>query len=195
MLFGLVAQTHLAGAQTLSGLKIGDDTAAAIKALGEPAKKNQTITSNQLIWTLPNGNELTASADGAGKIVFLENAWGQKPGSEATGLYDFAFGKTTLAEVRTKLGSGGMSYTKRPPMLSLPEGIVLVNSFEVGPLVYTFYGVVRSEDMAKGREQAASGGFALFAKLDSVSITSPAFAQAQWGEPMYPTGYKKSTMK
>lgn len=184
-----------AQAQTMAGLKVGDDTAAAIKALGEPTETNQTIVFKQLKWKLASGNELIINTDSAGKIQYVETGWSQKAESAPTGVYDFAFGKTTLAEVRTKLGSGGMAFAKRPPILTLPEGVVLVQSFEVGAVVMTFYGVVLAEDVPKGRAQAATGGFALYAKLDSVSITSPEFAKAQWGDAMYPANYKKAEVK
>lgn len=190
MLFGFAAQ-----AQTMAGLKIGDDTAAATKTLGAPAEQNKTIAFTQLKWKLPNGNELIANADSSGKIQYIETSWNQEGGNPQTGVYDFAFGKTTLAEVRTKFGSGGMSYAKRPPLLTLPEGAVLVTSFEVGPVVMTFYGVVLTEDVVKAREDAAKGGFALYAKLDSISVTTPEFAKVQWGDPMYPANYKKGEVK
>jgi len=194
----LCAALMLAGtaqAQSMSGVNVGDNTAAATKALGAPASSSQGIAFNQSKWTLANGNELIVNADSAGKILYLETAWNQQPESAQTGVYDFTFGKTTLAEVRTKLNSGGLAFAKRPPLLQLPDGVVLVTSFEVGSVVMTFYGVVTGEDVAKGRAQAANGGFALFAKLDSVSITSPAFAKTQWGDPMYPANYKKSDAK
>ena len=184
-----------AQAQTMSGMKLGDDTVDVTLALGPPTSTNQTFTQKELKWDLPNGNELTVNVNASGKVTYIQTGWADKPDGAKSGMYDFEYGKTTLTEIRAKLGSNGMSYVKRRPLVSLPEGVVLINSYEVGSAILTFYAVVAIEDVAKGRAEAAKGGLALFAKLTSISIATPEYALAEWGEPLYPSGYKRVQAK
>jgi predicted aspartyl protease len=105
-------------AQSLSGVRIGDDLSNAVQQVGFPPDK--TDRSGPFIysmWTLGDGNELhVTTRTGEGKIVYMESDWGGwlgDRGSSETDFRDFFFGRTTRQRIISKMGSRGILYEGR----------------------------------------------------------------------------------
>lgn len=181
-------------AQAIWDFRVGD-TPTGLSKLG-PVSGLEKYKSNDLFrWVLPNRNVLRATVDPEGEIVYLESAWGGT--SDATGcdLTGLKFGTTTLEDLRKRFGSGGFAFKKRPHVTTTDDGVVLLNSWEVGNVVVTFYTRISAADRAKAQAAGAGEGAAGYAKLFAISLANAAFAQGEWGNRMTDPAYKKIEWK
>jgi len=186
---GAVLLAGAAQAQSLAGLRIGDDISATAR-MGEPAATEPYNEYTRRAWASANGNELSVSFTAAGKIAFMEIDWGGRPEGAATDMFGFVFGKTRLSDIRSKLGSNGLMFKNRTPLLQAPDGLVLLNSYEVGTAVVTFYSHVAQSDFDRARSD--SGAVADLARLIAISVASDAYyAGDEGGERIYDPAYKK----
>ncbi len=183
-----------ARAQSLSGLKLGDDIAAA-KAFGAFTFVRLDKDYELRAWNLASGNQLTVGAKADGKIGYIEMSWGRLTTDENVGLFDFVFGATTLAEIRQKLGSTGMAFNRRPSIRQERAGVVLLNSYEVGSAIVTFYTAIAEQDFDKELAAEAESDAGRYARLNAVSLADKAYAESVWGDPSYDTAYKKLEMQ
>jgi hypothetical protein len=189
----VISSHTLTAAQSLAGFRIGD-RASALDKLGTPAATEKYKSYVVRKWKLSNGNELSATVDSSAKIVYLECDWsGEASGrSEVTesDLPDLKFGKTKLSDLRARFGSNGFAYSKRGGVITIPDGVVMLNSYEVGSNVVTFYTVAGAfADAGKG------AGIAERAELDAISIADAQYAKSEWGECVYDPKYKKIEWK
>lgn len=175
-----------AAAQSLAGLKIGDDAGAA-RALGLPTDTDRQQGYALSRWRLASGNDLSISAEAADRIVFMEMNWGGTPAGRAAGLFGFGFGATTLSDIRKKLGSRGITFRKRAPIMNTAEGIVMLSSYEVGEVIATFICLIAPADLGA----AKAGDLSDHARLAAISLASPAYALATWGEISADPAHKK----
>jgi predicted aspartyl protease len=113
-------------AQSLSGIRIGDDLSSAIKQIGfPPDKADRSGPFTYSMWTLGDGNELNVTTrTGEDKIIYMESDWfgwrGDR-GSSETDFANFFFGRTTRQEIMSKLGSRGILYKDRFPFSVQPD--------------------------------------------------------------------------
>ncbi len=178
-------------AQSLSGLRLGDD-ASRLATLGSPVATDKYKAYVVRKWSLANGNELSVTTDNADGIVYMESDWG-RGSSESTGcdVQDLKFGVTTLSAVRKRFGSNGFAFKKTGGVLTVPDGVVMINSFEFGHSVVTFFTAVRDKDgLAEGNLLVADR-----AKLDAISIATEEYAKSEWGERTYDSQYRKAEWK
>jgi hypothetical protein len=175
-----------AAAQSFAGLSVGDDAAKA-KALGLPSDTERQKGYALSRWRLADGNDLSLAAEPDGQIAFMETNWGGTPEGRAAGLFGFTFGTTSLAAIRKKLGSNGMSFRSRAPVMNTTQGLVMMNSYEVGAVVATFICLIAPADLGK----AKSGDLSDHARLVAISLASPAYAGATWGQPATDPSYKR----
>jgi hypothetical protein len=178
-----------AQAQFLEALKIGDDAKLAVAGFGPPNLSGSFKDYRQWKWKRPNGNDISISAKSDLEIAYIELDWGGIPDGAKTDMFDFVFGQTSLADIRKKLGSNGMAFRQRAASAPAPTGVVLLNSYDVGGVVVTFYSVINAAD--KDKALADEAAFASFAKLEAISLASDAYAQENWGERIYDPNYKK----
>ena len=105
-----------ASAQSLSGLRVGDDLSSTARLGLSPVERNRSGPFTITKWRLPDGNELSVTAGSNGKIVYIESDWVRSPSgtySDFPGLY---FGRTSLTDIRQKFGSNGFAYGGRTVM-------------------------------------------------------------------------------
>ncbi len=183
-----------ARAQDLSGFRLGD-TPTKLSNLGQVAGIEKYKGMDVYRWVFPNGNPFMATVDAEGEIVYLESDWGGK--SEETGcdLPGMKFGVTTLADLEKRFGSDGFGFRRRLHLRPAGDGFMLLNSWEAGNQVVTFYTLITAKDYeqvkASGSEAAAAGN----AKLVGISITNAAYAKVEWGARMVNPAYKKIEWK
>jgi hypothetical protein len=194
-IYGLALSFALAcaaQAQSLSGLHIGDNVGQTA-SLGPAADKGQYKEYAAQRWKLANGNKLSVSSKADGTIAYIESDWGHESAGGSAGLFGFVFGQTTLNDIRKKLGSNGMAFKNRNPILETASNIVLLNSYEVGSAMVTFYTVIPKEDFESAKAAANDNEkFGSFAKLDAISIASGEYADKDWGDRILDPAYKKT---
>ena len=179
-----------AQAQTLSSLRIGDDV-SRLATLGTPAATDRYKSFVVQKWNLSNGNELSVTTDGAGKIVYLESDWGGRAEVTECDLRDLRFGATTLSDLRRRFGSNGFAFERREGVIDIADGVVMINSYEAGTSVVTFFTKIVGAPAKSG----IGGPVGDRAKLDAISIADAGYAKSEWGERVYDPKYKKIEWK
>lgn len=71
----------------------------------------------------------------------------------------------------------------------------MMNSYEAGNLVITFYTEISRADELRMRASANSESLADYARLDAISIAANEYARSEWGEPVYDPAYRKIEWK
>lgn len=174
----------------MSNLRIGDDV-SRLAALGTPAATDRYKSLIVQKWNLANGNELSITANEAGKIVYIESDWGGGDETTECDLDNLKFGVTTLSDLRKRFGSNGLGFKGRGIVINIPDAVVMINSYETGSSVVTFFTkVIRN---AAGSQEGAPVGDR--ARLDAISIADPSYADSEWGERVYDPKYKKIQWK
>ena len=187
-----------ANAQSMSGLRIGDDISTLSKIGSEPIAKQAMGPHTAIKFELPDGNALSITyRDSSGQIVYLETDWGQKQSGSFSDFHDFRFGETTLAEIRSALGHNGMAFIHGPgPNLTEDGGLVSVNSYELstGSLVVAFVTKIDKEHLAefsKMTEEAKLEAFGSASRLDAIILSDRNYLEGIWGkEKLYDDGYR-----
>jgi len=174
-------------AQSLQGLHIGEDQSSLAK-LGAPGAVEKYKSYVVSKWTLANGNELAATVNSAGKIVYLESDWNGSADATGSDLNDLRFGATSLTDLRRRFGSNGFAFKGRGSVLRIPDGVVMMNAYDAASVVVTFFTKVAVK--AKNSTPVADR-----AKLDSLSMADPDYAKSEWGERVYDPDYKKIEWK
>lgn len=180
-------------AQALLNLRVGD-TPNGLSKLGQVSGLDKYKGNDLYRWVLPNQNSLRAAVDPEGEIVYLESSWGHKSDETGCDLTGLKFGVTTLADLRKRFGSNGFALKKRPHITTTDDGVVLLNSWEVGTVVVTFYTRISPADYAKARASAENDA-APDARLEGISLANSAYAKSEWGERVYDPAYKKIEWK
>ncbi len=175
-----------AAAQSFAGLQIGDNAEKA-KALGLPSDTGRYQEYDLTKWRLPNGNDLSISADANGQIEFIETDWGATAAGAAAGMFGFTYGQTSRSAIRKKLGSNGLSFRNRAPVMNTASGLLMMNSYEVGTVIVTFLTLIAPADIDK----AKTGELGDHARLVAISLASPGYAAHNWGMATNDPAYKK----
>ncbi len=186
--FGISLATH---AQTLQDLRIGDDASRWSK-LGAPCETDNYEAFKVRKWCLANGNELSVTTNSDGKIVYIESDWGGRSSETASDLHDLTFGNTTLGELRKRFGNNGFYFKDRGGVIDIPNGIAMINSYEVGTNIVTFITKIDGEGAANSGPDSS---IPKRAKLDAISIASGEYAKSEWGERVYDPDYRKIEWK
>jgi hypothetical protein len=185
---------RICAAQSLDGLKIGDSS-TTLSHLGPPAETSSYKGMAVRRWDLPNGNSLSVTVGRSGRIVYLESDWNGNDDDPVCDLPALHFGRTTLNELRKRLGSNGFTYETRGPGIQTPDGVVMLNSYDVGTVVVTFYTKVNRDEYVRAKASAANASPADYAKLDGISIADDGYARSEWGSRVSDSAYKKPEWK
>ncbi|HUN89955.1 MAG TPA: hypothetical protein VMU28_14250 [Terriglobales bacterium] len=189
----LLGHMLTAEAQTLAGLKVGDD-ATELTALGQPIATEKYRSFLVRKWAFANGNEVSATTDATERIVYLESDWNGDDDATACDLSGLKFGVTTLSDIRKRFGSNGFTFKRRDGTIQVPDGTVVMSSYEVGNAVVTFITKV-PVDGEQAVPQPKGSDIADRATLDAISISDPKYAENEWGERIYDPKYKKVEWK
>lgn len=90
-----------------------------------------------------------------------------------------------MAELRKKFRSNGFGYKARGSSAEIPDGIVMMKSYEAGPVVVTFNTKINREEFTRLKASGAIPSPADFAKLDAISIAEDGYARSEWGDRVY----------
>jgi hypothetical protein len=182
----LVAQARpdWLAAQSLSSLRIGDPP-SKLSSLGPMSDSGSYKGMELRKWVLPSGNELSVTIGSNGLIVYLESDWDGKNDDPACDLTHLHFGSTTLSELRKRFGKNGFGFEDRPPAIETADGAVMINSWEVGTVVVTFYTRIGQQDYDRMKASGANPPPADYAKLDAISIAGADYAKSEWGDRIY----------
>ena len=146
-------------------------------------------------WNLPNGNELSVTVGTDGKIAYLESDWNGKSDDSGCDLQGLRFGLTTLTELRKRFGSNGFGYAARGPVAETDDSIVMMNSYDAGGVVITFYTKINRDAFSRAKASGSNPSPANYAKLDAISLTDDGYAKSEWGDRVYDSAYKKIDWK
>lgn len=189
----VLTAVSLAHAQSLSSVQIGD-TSSKLSPLGKPASLEAEKDGTVRRWTLPNGNDLSATTDRDSHVVYLEADWNHTDANTGCDLPWLQFGATTLTQIRKHFGSNGFAFKGQAGQLLAKDGAVLLNSYELGNTVITFYNKVSNAEISKLNPEGQSS-FADHARLDAISFASQGYAKAQWGDRIYDPRYQQIAWK
>ena len=192
-LFLVVGLPGPCAAQSLFGLSVGGPS-ISLSRLGPTAQTDSYRGMTVKRWNLPNGNELSVTvADG--KIAYIESDWDGKSDDSGIDLQGLHFGLTTLTELRKRFGSNGFGYKARGSIAETQDGIVMINSYDAGGAVVTFYTKINRDELSRVKASRANPSPADYAKLDAISIAANGYAKSEWGDRLYDPAYRKIDWK
>ena len=125
LLYACLTTAH---AQSLSGIHIGDPFTATERVIGFPPWNSERSGPYTIAkWRLGDGNSLSVTAkSGTGEIVYIETDWGRR--TSYTDFRGLHYGKTTLAEIKGKLGNDNFAWDGE----HMPDtSLVMKNSYRV----------------------------------------------------------------
>ncbi|ANY82827.1 hypothetical protein BB934_31830 (plasmid) [Microvirga ossetica] len=180
VLFGTSAQ-----AQSLSGIKVGDEISSASRLDARPLPSKSVDPHEERRWKLPDGNRLSVAADpGTQKIVYAETKWGGGAHGKPADFPGFVFGETTLADIRTHTQNNGFAF-KEHLIEVRPDGLALFNAYEVegAPgVVVTFVTKLSKRDDERLRTGKANVDINRAARLDAIILADAGYLDTIWGD-------------
>jgi len=184
--------TLAASGQSVSGLRIGDKASKLTLLQEKPSAIDTYKSMTVQKWVLPGGNELSVTTSMDGLIVYLESDWNGKSPGTGCDLPGLKFGVTTLADLRMRFGSNGFEFKNRGGVIKTPDGVVMLNSYEIGSVVVTFITKVNQDEYQQAQKSSQHVEVAEFARLDAISYADAEYAKDEWGERIYDPDYKKA---
>src|SRR5258708_4876547 len=134
----LIWITHvpIALAQDFFGVHIGDDQ-SALAVFGAPGTTHQMGAYVVRNWFLEDTNELSVTTSRSGKVLYMEIDWGGHMQGATSPFPGFYFGRTSHKEIVVQLGSHGLQFSQRPPVATIADGVVMLNTYEVEGVMMT----------------------------------------------------------
>jgi hypothetical protein len=180
VLFGTSAQ-----AQSLSGIKVGEEISSATKLAARPLPSKSVAPHEERQWKLPDGNRLSVAADPETKrIVYIEKKWSGSAHGKPADFPGFVYGQTTLADIRAHAQNNGFAFKER--LIDVrPDGLALFNAYEVEGrpgVVVTFVTKLSKKDEERLRTGKASVDLNRAARLDSIILADAGYLDTIWGD-------------
>ena len=179
VLFGTSAQ-----AQSLSGIKVGDEISSASRLDARPLPSKSGDPHEERRWKLPDGNRLSVAADpGTQKIVYAETKWGGGAHGKPADFPGFVYGETTLADIRAHAQNNGFAF-KEHLIDVRPDGLALFNAYEVegAPgVVVTFVTRLSMKDHERLRNGKANVDINRAARLDAIILADARISRHDLG--------------
>jgi hypothetical protein len=180
VLFGTSAQ-----AQSLSGIKVGEDVSSVPKLDARPLPSKSVDPHEERRWKLPDGNKLSIATDPETKrIVYTEKRWGGGAHGKPADFPGFIYGETTLADIRTHAQNNGFAF-KEHLIDVRPDGLALFNAYEVegAPgVVVTFVTKLSKRDDERLRNGKAHVDINRAARLDAIILADAGYLDTIWGD-------------
>ena len=180
VLFGTSAQ-----AQSLSGIKVGDEISSTSRLDARPLPSKSVDPQKERRWKLPDGNRLSVAADpGTQKIVYAETKWGGGAHGKPADFPGFVYGETTLADIRAHAQNNGFAF-KEHLIDVRPDGLALFNAYEVegAPgVVVTFVTRLSMKDHERLRNGKANVDINRAARLDAIILADTGYLDTIWGD-------------
>jgi hypothetical protein len=183
--FGLLAPTAGTQAQTLNGIRIGEEIATASRIAGKPTARVAAGAHEEVRWRLPDGNKLAlATYLGNGQIAYAEETWGGRTDGKPADFPGFTYGETTLADIRKHAENNGFAFVERL-IDERADGLRLFNAYEIegSPgLVVTFVTRMSTKDTQKLKAFQDGIDINRAAKLDGVILADARYLGSIWGQ-------------
>ena len=180
VLFGTSAQ-----AQSLLGIKIGDEISSASRLDARPLPSKSVVPQKERRWKLPDGNRLSVAADpGTQKIVYAETKWGGGAHGKRADFPGFIYGEPTLADIRAHAQNNGFAF-KEHLIEVRPDGLALFNAYEVEGApgaVVTFVTRLSMKDHERLRNGKANVDINRAARLDAIILADAGYLDTIWGD-------------
>jgi hypothetical protein len=179
VLFGTPAQ-----AQSLSGIKVGEEVSSVPKLAARPLLSRGADAHEARRWKLPDGNRLSVAANPETKrIVYAEKTWGGGAHGKSADFPGFVYGQTTLADIRAHAQNNGFAF-KEHLIDMRPDGLALFNAYEVegAPgVVVTFVTKLSRQDDERLRTGKATVDINRAARLDAIILADAEYLDTIWG--------------
>ncbi|MBM6584459.1 hypothetical protein ILT44_30170 [Microvirga sp. BT689] len=180
VLFGTPAQ-----AQSLSGIKVGEQVLSVPKLAARPLPSKRVDLHEERRWKLPDGNRLSVAVDPQTKrIVYAEKTWSGSAHGKPADFPGFVYGETTLADIRAHAQNNGFAYKER--LIDVrPNGLALFNAYEVegaSGLVVTFVTKLSRKDDERLRTGKANVDLNRAARLDAIILADARYLDTIWGD-------------
>jgi hypothetical protein len=190
---GVLFSTN-AQAQSLSGIKVGEEISSAFRIGARPLPSKSVDPHEEQRWKLPDGNRLSVAADPETKrIVYAEKKWGGGAHGKPADFPGFVYGETTLADIRAHAQNSGFAF-KEHLIDVKPSGLTLFNAYEVegAPgVVVTFVTKLSRKDDERLRTGTANVDINRAARLDSIILADAGYLDTIWGDAkLRDKGYK-----
>jgi hypothetical protein len=180
VLFGTSAQ-----AQSLSGIRVGEEVSSASKIDARPLPSKSVDPHEARRWKLPDGNRLSVAADPeTGRIVYAEKTWSGSANGKPTDFPGFIYGQTTLADIRAHAQNNGFAFKEHLIDVRL-DGLALFNAYEVegAPgVVVTFVTKLSKRDDERLRTGKANVDINRAARLDAIILADAGYLDTLWGD-------------
>jgi predicted aspartyl protease len=175
-----VASAH---SQSLFGIRVGDPFTVTERIGFPPSSTDSSGPHPYAEWKLSNDDTLLVVSS-VGKIVFIQLRWGETTKGSLTDFSGMYFGKTTLGDIRERLGpeqiicenhqyTGNMKY------------IIFFSSYiinPISPIVVTFVTKIPwSIIKKKGRSFRGRPDFEHFSTLAVIELGDLEFTSKLWG--------------
>lgn len=158
---------------SMFGLKIGDSQ----QSLSNIELKVVAKAKNIIKFKTENENDFSITCQ-KGKIVYMENDWLQDPEASQPLITDFQFGKTSLRDIRKKMGTNGFVYYNRRS-LTTDKDLIQFNYFELdspnNEILVTITKVPLNADVTE--ENVAD-----HLKLDAIILADKTYCDETWGK-------------
>ncbi|WP_201865193.1 hypothetical protein [Microvirga soli] len=179
VLFGMPAQ-----AQSLSGIKVGEEISSVPKIYATPLPSRSTNPHEERLWKLPDGNRLSVATDPETKrIVYAEKKWSGGANGKPADFPGFVYGETTLADIRAHAQNNGFAFKERLVEVR-PDGLALFNAYEVEGVpgvVVTFVTKLSKKDEERLRAGKANVDINRAARLDTIILADAGYLDTIWG--------------
>src|SRR5690554_5991091 len=169
---------------SMLGIKINDDATKIMDINLEVIGREINIIK----YRTENGNDFSITYE-YGKIVYMENDWSQEANGIQPLFSEFSFGKTSVADIKSKFSSYGYFYENKQ-FIETDEGYITFNCFEfdsgnneVLVLISKLYLDEESTDKKTNDRDF---------KLDAVIIADKGYLDRIWGkDKSFYDNYKK----
>jgi hypothetical protein len=180
VLFGTSAQ-----AQSLSGIKVGEEIASAARIAARPLPAKSGDPHEERRWKLPDGNRLAVATDPETKrIVYAEKTWSGGANGKPADFPGFVYGQTTLADIRAHAQNNGFAFKER--LIDVrPDGLALFNAYEIegAPgVVVTFVTKLSKKDDERLRTGKGNVDINRAARLDAIILADARYLDTIWGD-------------
>jgi hypothetical protein len=183
--FGFLALMTGTQAQTLNGIRIGEEITTASSTVGKPTSRVATGPHEEVRWRLPDGNRLALATDPVnGRIAYAEETWGGRPDGKPADFPGFRYGETTLADIRMYAENNGFAFVERL-IDENSDGLRLFNAYEVegSPgLVVTFVTRISTRDTQRLKSKQESVDINRTAKLNGIILGDARYLESIWGQ-------------
>ncbi|WP_246413030.1 hypothetical protein [Rhizobium indicum] len=185
--FCAVATPSVSSAQSIEGFRLGDDK-IALQRLGEPSETKADGAFTTLSFHGSDGVDLEATYQKPSNLlVALQATWPKDSAGPSTGYGDLTFGETSLTEIRSQMGSRGILYGSKSPVVASSNGTIdILSYFDVSgtDTVATFVTSIDSDQAARLKATFGADAYKnapAAAKLTTISVSRREYLEKSHG--------------